>query len=461
MQNSFGTMTNRPAVIVTASAADGTTGHGEIWCNFPTCGAEHRARLVTSFLGPLVIGRSWSSPVEAFQHLSARAHVLALQAGEPGPLAQAIAGIDIALWDLAAKAAGLPLWRLLGGEGDGRLPAYASGINPNRAEAQALAASDAGFRAFKLKVGFGRDTDLGNLERLRTTLGPDAAIAVDANQAWPVETAIAMAGALAAFRPMWLEEPMPVDRPADEWARLAAASPVPLSGGENLRGDHAFDQAIADGSLAVIQPDLAKWGGLSACLPLARRIIAGGRRYCPHYLGGGIGLLASAHLLAAAGGDGLLEVDSNPNPLREGLADPFPPLEDGRLVLPDAPGLGVTPSPDGRALPRAPRPRALIRVDEPQAMKILLNGSLPQLGAELLRRHFGTAVELQLADASDRSATTAAAFAAAEALISSDFTASFPPMPALRLLQVPGAGIDGIDLAALPAGVRGLQRLRA
>ena len=111
-----------------------------------------------------------------------------------------------------------------------------------------------------------------------------------------------------------------------------------------MRGDEAYDRAIELGALAVIQPDVAKWGGISGCLPLARRIVDGGRRYCPHYLGGGIGLLASAHLLAATGGDGLLEVDCNPNPLREGLAYPYAALEDGCFVLPDAPGLGAAPA---------------------------------------------------------------------------------------------------------------------
>jgi L-alanine-DL-glutamate epimerase-like enolase superfamily enzyme len=68
-----------------------------------------------------------------------------------------------------------------------------------------------------------------------------------------------------------------------------------------------------------------------------------GKRYCPHYLGGRIGLLASAHILAAAGGDGLLELDINPNPLREGLAIPYPGIKDGHLLMPDTPGLGVEP----------------------------------------------------------------------------------------------------------------------
>jgi D-galactarolactone cycloisomerase len=344
VRTAFGAMTNRPAVIVRADADD-AVGFGEIWCNFPTCGAEHRARLADSVFRPWVIGQEWSSPAEAFAELTARSRTLALQAGEPGPVAQVIAGIDTALWDLAARQAGVPLWRLLGGTRD-RVPAYASGINPDRAVDQAMAAKAAGFRAFKLKIGFSVERDLANLQALRASLGPETPIAVDANQAWDLDQAIAMSQALARHDPLWLEEPLAADSPAENWRRLAEASPIPLAAGENLRGDDAFDAAIGAGALRVVQPDLAKWGGISACLPLARRITAAGLRYCPHFLGGGVGLLASAHLLAAAGGDGMLEVDSNPNPLREELAAPFPPLEDGQFVLPDRPGLGVEPDPE-------------------------------------------------------------------------------------------------------------------
>ena len=344
VRTAFGAMTDRPAVIVRAEGG-GAVGYGEIWCNFPTCGAEHRARLLESVFRPWVVGREWASPAQAFAELCARSHRLALQAGEPGPIAQVIAGIDTALWDLAARQAGLPLWRLLGGSRN-RMPAYASGINPDRAVEQAEEARTAGFRAFKLKIGFGKDLDLANLAALRARLGPDAPIAVDANQAWELEEAIEMSQALARYTPLWLEEPIAADSGVEDWQRLAEASPVPLAAGENLRGDTAFDAAIASGALRVIQPDLAKWGGITACLPLARRINGAGLRYCPHYLGGGIGLLASAHLLAAAGGDGLLEVDCNANPLREGLAAPFPALEDGDFVLSEQPGLGVAPSPD-------------------------------------------------------------------------------------------------------------------
>ena len=343
VRTAFGAMTNRPAVIVKAMEQDGTVGYGEIWCNFPQCGAEHRARLALSTCAPMILDQSFASPGDVFDHLSSGLRTLAVQAGEPGPISQVIAGIDTALWDICAKREGLALWRLLGHNSESRMPAYASGINPEGALEQATEAAAEGYKAFKLKIGFGRERDISNLKALRDHLGPDRPIMVDANQAFDLEEAIAMSELLAPYTPFWLEEPLPADSPLEDWTRLADVSPILLAGGENLRGDAAFDQVIEAGIFAFIQPDLAKWGGISKGLRLAKRIQEGGSCYCPHYLGGGIGLLASAHLLTAAGGDGLLEIDSNPNPLRQGLAQPFPALIDGDVVLSDAPGLGVAP----------------------------------------------------------------------------------------------------------------------
>ena len=336
-------MADRPAVVATARSTDGMQGYGEVWCNFPEPAAGYRADLIARVLAPAIIGRPWPGPEAVFHHLSERFRLVAIQAGEPGPFAQCIAGIDIALWDMAARRGRMPLWRFLGGSGSGQVPAYASGIGPEDPAGQAAAARAEGHRAFKLKVGFGKRRDLANLDRMRSELGREVTIAVDANQAWSPGVARSMIRSLAPYAPAWLEEPIAADRPDTDWRSLADGSPIPLAGGENLYGETAFGRAIKTGALAVIQPDVTKWGGISGCLQVARRILAAGRRYCPHQLGAGIGLLASAHLRAAAGGDGLLEVDCNPNPLREGLAQPFPRLADGTLFLTDAPGLGVAP----------------------------------------------------------------------------------------------------------------------
>ena len=335
---SFGTMRDRPMALVRVTDADGVSGWGEIWCNFPTVGAEHRARLAASVLAPLVEGRTFASPAEAFATLTARTAVLALQSAEPGPIAQAIAGVDVALWDLHARRLQQPLWRLLGGSSP-RVRVYASGINPEGAAALVAARLAEGYRAFKLKIGFGAERDLANLAELRALIG-DLPLMVDANQAWDLPLAQDMSARFEAFGLGWLEEPLRADRPWHEWQALAGTARTPLAAGENLLGDAAFDAALASGALGVVQPDLAKWGGFSACLPLAQRIRAAGRRYCPHYLGGGVGLAASAHLLAAAGGDGLLEIDANENPLRTLACGPIGKVEDGYASLGDAPGLG-------------------------------------------------------------------------------------------------------------------------
>jgi L-alanine-DL-glutamate epimerase-like enolase superfamily enzyme len=249
----------------------------------------------------------------------------------------------VALWDLAARRRGQPLYRHLGArQAVQQIPVYASGLNPDQPEQLAAVKQAEGYRAFKLKVGFGRERDLANLQALRKGLGEDAALMVDANQAWDLETATAMSRAIAPFRPLWLEEPLRADAPTPVWQQLAAASPIALAAGENMQGEQ-FEAAIDAGWVKVLQPDVGKWGGLTGCVAVGRGALAAGARLCPHWLGGGIGLIASFHLLAAVGGDGLVEVDSNPNPLRDSMVTPFPALADGWMELPQGPGLGVVP----------------------------------------------------------------------------------------------------------------------
>ena len=351
VRTSFGTMLDRPAVLVRIEDEEGAHGWGEAWCNFPSCGAEHRARLIETVLAPLVVGRAFASPATAWAELTEKTAVLALQSGEPGPIAQAIAGVDIAMHDLAARRAGLPLWQMLArGDSAGaaadppRVAVYASGINPERPGETVTALRRAGHTAFKLKVGFGAGRDAENLRAVRNAAGVGAQVMVDANQAWDLESAIEMARRLAPFAPAWLEEPLRADRPESEWQRLAEVSPVPLAAGENMVGAAAFDALIASRAIAVVQPDVAKWGGISGVLGVIDRIEAAGLRFCPHYLGAGIGLLASAHVLAARGAQGdLLEVDSNENPLRTLLCPPLSRLNAGAMALDRGHGLGLEP----------------------------------------------------------------------------------------------------------------------
>jgi len=343
LSTSFGKMFDRPSVLIRLEDQDGDVGWGEVWCNFPSCGAEHRARLLIEVLMPLLSPRASIDPNQVLPFLSEKTHILTIQCGETGPLSQTIAGIDIAIWDLVARKRGKPLYQLFRDQTVATVPVYASGINPDEPEKTVAQCREMGHRAFKLKVGFGQDSDRHNVMKVADGLRDDEMLMIDANQAWTLTQAIHFASLIADRPVQWIEEPLPADRPMAEWESLSSAAGAPLAAGENIYGLESFTAMIAAGPIGVFQPDVCKWGGISGCLQVARCALKAGKRYCPHYLGGGIGLMASAHLLAAAGGDGLLEVDVNPNPLRSLLAMPHPDIIDGRLVMPEEPGLGVSP----------------------------------------------------------------------------------------------------------------------
>lgn len=338
---SFGTFRDRPMVLVRIVDVGGAEGWGEIWCNWPAVGAEHRARLAVD-LGERLIGRTLASPGQAFGDLTSELEVMALQTGEIGPIAQMIAGIDIALWDLAARRDGVPLYRALGGAPRDSVPVYATGINPDQPEKFAAARYAEGHRAFKLKTGFDNARDLRNLRAMREAVGKDAVLTCDANQALSVDAAIEFARAAGPIGLQWFEEAIRVDAPSAQWHALADSSPIPLAGGENFQGSQ-FDDAIADNVLRVLQPDVTKWGGITGNFHVAQATVAAGKRYCPHFFGGGVSILSSLHLLAAAGGTGLLEYDCHPNAGRELVVGDLLPVTDGRVPVPTGPGLGATP----------------------------------------------------------------------------------------------------------------------
>jgi L-alanine-DL-glutamate epimerase-like enolase superfamily enzyme len=344
VRTSFGTMTERAAVFVRVEDSDGGRGWGEIWCNFPNAAAEHRALLFADIIAPRALGQSVDDPVALWNDIERALHVLRLQSGDAGAFSAALAGLDLAVHDLRARKRGLPLWRSLGGRDDSPVPVYASGINPGEAAFRTVEHMRAdGHRAFKLKIGFGMETDLGSLTPVAASLAGDERLMVDVNQGWDLKAAAAMLPKLADFPLVWIEEPLMADRSAAEWTQVAALAGAPLAGGENVRGAGAFQAMIDGGLFGFVQPDAAKWGGHSGCLPVARAALAAGRTFCPHYLGGGIGLMHSLHLLAAVRGPGLLEIDANANPLREGVLQNLMKVSDGCVSLPGGQGLGLEP----------------------------------------------------------------------------------------------------------------------
>jgi D-galactarolactone cycloisomerase len=337
--STLATIAHRTALLLRVEDSEGAFGWGEVYATLPSYGAAHRAQTVHQLLAPLLLGQTIHQPAACWQNLTQKTHAMAIQTGEAGPISAAIAGLDCALWDLFARRAGVPLCTLLGGTPQA-LPAYASGLNPADGPQVVQACRAQGFRAFKQKIGFGDQVDLGNLTRIRVDMAAHESLMVDVNQGWTLDQALRMAPQLTPFDLTWVEEPLLADRPAHEWRACAQAFSSVLAGGENLRAEGFAEQAEW---LEVLQPDVGKWGGISAGWAVAQAALARGKRYCPHWLGSGLGLMASAHLLAAVGGDGWLEMDVNENPLREALCQPWPALHEGALVLTQGMGLGVEP----------------------------------------------------------------------------------------------------------------------
>jgi L-alanine-DL-glutamate epimerase-like enolase superfamily enzyme len=331
-------MRDRPAVFVRLEDDQGCFGWGEIFANWPAAGAEHRARLVLEDLSQLLLGQNARQPEILFRELTQKTEIRALQCGEFGPFAQAIAGIDGALWDLCARAAGKPLRVFLNDSAPDTILAYASGIDCRKAGPVIEAARQEGHVAFKLKVGF--DThDAAHVATHAAGLRSGETLYLDSNQAWSVDQTCRFLRDVDGIPIGWLEEPIRADAPEENWLELHQRSQTSLAGGENIVGLDAFRSAIETRIFDFIQPDVAKWGGISGCYQVACMTVASGLTYCPHFLGGGIGLLASANLLAAAGGTGSLEVDVNANPLRDTFS--IPAIKGGQMVLDKSPGLGI------------------------------------------------------------------------------------------------------------------------
>jgi L-alanine-DL-glutamate epimerase-like enolase superfamily enzyme len=335
----LGTMRERAALLVRIAAPDGALGWGEVFANWPPGGALHRRRLLRELFAPALEGRAFESPEAMLDHLGRATRVLRLQCDEPGPFDQCAAGLAIAAWDLVATRAGVRLAERLrarlGGPGPAAdsVPAYASGIPPARLAEVVATWRARGVSAFKTMVGARWREALPALAAVRERHGAAIELMVDANQAWSIDEAIAAVRALRGLGLRWIEEPLAVDAPDDDWRRVAEAADAPIAGGENLRGDEAFDAAIALGALRVLQPDVIKWGGPIRVAAIGRRALQAGLRFCPHYLGGPVGWRASAHVLAAVGGDGMLETDAGGALLADAIGLPQRLDPAGRVPL--------------------------------------------------------------------------------------------------------------------------------
>jgi D-galactarolactone cycloisomerase len=330
----------------------GITGWGE--CLARTSSPAYAAAIET-LLKPVLVGRNPFETASLWRAMRGR-----LTGRVGGMLVESIAGVDIALWDIMGKVAGLPLHRLLGGAGRSRVLAYASSINwgdDGRAIAETEACLARGFKAIKVKIGQTPRQAIRRAELIRKVAGPDVKLSVDANWAFDLDEATQVGEALATLDYWWFEEPI-VPEDVEGYRLLRQRTRVRLAAGES---DFTASQArdlIATRAVGVIQPDVARAGGITETRRIADLADAFHVAYAPHVgWSGAICAAASVQLAAAQPNFLVYECMVFDNPLREQLlvanVGNHLDLVDGHSAVPTGPGLGVEIDLDALARHRA------------------------------------------------------------------------------------------------------------
>jgi L-alanine-DL-glutamate epimerase-like enolase superfamily enzyme len=352
-----GMQARRGGLLVEVETDSGITGIGEAGL-----GGGVTASVIEKIMAPLLVGQDPLLIEAHWQRMFAQTR----QFGRRGVVMNAISGIDIALWDIAGKVAGLPVYKLLGAARD-RVEAYASGgfyqegkgVEEIAGEAEGYRAR--GFKGMKMKVGRNPSTqthlrqlignaefcevdpgeDIARVAAVRRALGPQAKLMVDVNCAWSPAFAIEMGRAMEPYSLYWIEEPVATDD-IDGSAEVARALATPIAGYETEIGLYGFRQLIDRGAVDIVQLDLAWSGGFSEGRRIAAYAGAHHRMVAPHAFAGAVLLVASLHFCAAIPNGLVLEWDQNPNAIREELLkEPLRLETDGTVRVPERPGLGI------------------------------------------------------------------------------------------------------------------------
>jgi L-alanine-DL-glutamate epimerase-like enolase superfamily enzyme len=309
----------------------GITGWGEA---FGHAVAPATKLVIDTMIAPLLIGRDPTDITALMFEINRNLHLF----GRNGPLVYGVSGVDIALWDIAAKRAGLPLHALLGGAVRHEVPVYASLLRYGEAgalEKNVRRAAEQGYRYIKL-----HEIDPKLVELSREVLGPDIALMVDTNCPWTPSEARAMAKRLKPLDLYWLEEPIWPPEDHASMARLRDEG-VPLSAGENAGGLHDFKRMFELGAVDIAQPSVTKIGGITEVLKINALAESFGVRVVPHCAYFGPGYLASLHLAACLKEEAPFErlyMNLETSPFL-----PFTEPRHGTTAVPQEPGLGCDP----------------------------------------------------------------------------------------------------------------------
>jgi len=336
----------RTAMLVEIATDQGLVGWGECY------GPARITAAVVQTVAPWLVGQDPLRTDYLWQLIYARLR----DHGQKGVVIEGLSGIDIALWDIKGKHFGVPVHRLLGGTFRSEVQAYATGLYRRRSgdplryladEAAGYVAE--GFKAVKLKVGFGVEEDAAATRAVREAIGTHVTLMVDANHAYDAAAAIRLGRMIEPHDIGWFEEPVPPEDVAG-YREVKAAISIPIAGGECEFTRFGFRDLLVSRAIDIIQPDTCAAGGLSECKKIADMAEAFGVRYNPHVWGTGIAIAASLQLLAVlpshtppslAPVAPMLEFDRTEHPIRQSLL--VQPIEHmkGIVRVPDGPGLGI------------------------------------------------------------------------------------------------------------------------
>lgn len=322
--------TTLDSALVRVETSCGIVGWGESYCVDATALCAVFSNLVT----PLAIGKR-ANDADVLRAIQRPLHNL----GRSGPVAHAIAGLDIALWDIRGKAQGVPVYQLLGGKRRDSVPAYASLLqyyaDPDLIARNVTRALEEGFCEVKL-----HERTVVAVKAARDAMGTGMPLMIDTNCAWDLEEAIDEITAMQAYDPLWIEEPLWPPEDTEALMTLRRTVRTKIAAGENASSAYQLLKRIELQALDFVQPSVIKLG-LTDAWNVARATWDTPVTFAPQVAFFGPGYLAALHMLAASETEASLErlyVELEHTPYAQAV-----PVVDGRVYVPEGAGLGAAP----------------------------------------------------------------------------------------------------------------------
>ncbi|MDR7544889.1 MAG: mandelate racemase/muconate lactonizing enzyme family protein [Armatimonadota bacterium] len=323
--------------LVRITTDEGIVGYGEAHAPIAP---QVTATIINTLLAPLLLGENPLAIDRLWEKMYAS---MRIRGHHTGFMSEAMAGIDIALWDIAGKATGLPVHLLMGGDYHDRVRVYQSHLpvlDTDEMVALAQHHAQAGFFGIKISGGAGPEVDIRNVERIREGVGGEIALMLDAAGVYDVPTAARIGRALERNDVLFFEDPLPCED-HHGYAELCRTLDVAVAMGETETTRYQFARRLAEGGVDVVLPDVCRANGLTECRKIAMLADVYNARLCPHNsVCSAVHHAASLHLCAAIPNFLIYEFWSGYNPLLDIVTVPISPTQ-GYLTVPTGPGLGI------------------------------------------------------------------------------------------------------------------------